>query len=292
MIITQVRGGLGNQMFQYAAGRALAVRKNTEFILDVSAYEANAMHQGFELQRVFISKEKIASSTDIKTLLGWKSPLLMRRILARPYFGLIRRNTFVVEPHFNYWPDINSASRDCYLQGYWQSEKYFDSIIPSIRENFKFILPMSEQNKSIAAKIGQVNSISLHVRRGDYANNPKTNATHGTCTLKYYREAILHIADTVENPHFFIFSDDMKWVRDNLELQFPYQYIDHNRGLENYNDMRLMSLCQHHIIANSSFSWWGAWLNKNQDKIVIAPKNWFLINSLTNDLYPEGWLKL
>jgi hypothetical protein len=137
-----------------------------------------------------------------------------------------------------------------------------------------------------------VNAISLHVRRGDYANNPKTKATHGLCSLDYYQASVRQMAQKVARPHFFIFSDDMEWVQGNLKIDFPCVFVEHNRGAESYNDMRLMSLCKHHIIANSSFSWWGAWLNPNMEKIVIAPRKWFASQTAVPDLFPAGWIIL
>ena len=134
--------------------------------------------------------------------------------------------------------------------------------------------------------------MSLHVRRGDYANNPSALSTHGLCSLDYYREAVNHIAEKVKEPHFFIFSDDMDWAVDNIRIKFPCEYIDHNKGPGSSEDMRLMSLCRSHIIANSSFSWWGAWLNPDPTKIVVAPKRWFARNVETPDLIPDGWVRI
>ena len=140
--------------------------------------------------------------------------------------------------------------------------------------------------------MSQLNAVSLHVRRGDYLSNPKSKAAHGTCSPEYYRAAIRHMAEVTKQPCFFVFSDDMDWVRQHLQIDYECQYIEHNSGTESYNDMRLMSLCRHHIIANSSFSWWGAWLNQRTDKIVIAPQQWFMNDNVTQDLYPQGWVKL
>jgi hypothetical protein len=203
-----------------------------------------------------------------------------------------RREGFVVEPHFHYWPEINQVPRDCYLAGYWQSEQYFREAAPAIHADFTFKSLPANRNAELAEQIGQVNAVSLHVRRGDYVNNPKTNVVHGVCSLDYYRDAVRHVASRVENPYFFIFSDDMAWVKEHLKMDLPCQYVDHNCGAESYNDMRLMSLCRHHIIANSSFSWWGAWLNRNPDKIVVAPKKWFANDKNISDLFPAGWVIL
>lgn len=292
MVIGNILGGLGNQMFQYAAGRALALRRNAILRLDISGFLSYRLHHGFELQRVFACPAEIASSLDVDRLLGWQSPFLVRRLMARPGLAAFRREAFVVEPHFHYWPEINNVPQDCYLVGYWQSEKYFQDMVSKIREDFTFRTPMSSRNERVAEKMARGNTVSLHVRRGDYAGNPKTKATHGLCSLEYYQAAIQYVFERVEQPHFFIVSDDMAWVKDNIKLDFSCEFIDHNEGAESYNDMRLMSLCQHHIIANSSFSWWGAWLGSRPDKIVVAPNKWFANDNITQDLYPQGWVKL
>jgi hypothetical protein len=151
---------------------------------------------------------------------------------------------------------------------------------------------LSGKNADIAEQIGRVNAVSLHVRRGDYVKNPKTTATHGLCSLDYYHTAIRYIYETVEQPYFFIFSDDMAWVKEHLKIDAPCQYVDHNQGKESFNDMHLMSLCKHHIIANSSFSWWGAWLNSSPEKIVIAPNKWFANQNNIKDLLPNDWVTL
>lgn len=292
MVISQIIGGLGNQMFQYAAGRALSLKNGQVLRLDVSGFAGYGLHQGFELQRVFNIPADIATEAEVRSILGWQFASGIRRVLARSGMAALRRKAFVVEPHFHYWPDISKVPQDSYLFGYWQSEKYFLDIAPVIRADFTFKHSLVSLNAALAEQIGTVNAVSLHVRRGDYAKNPKTMATHGLCSLDYYRAAIRHIADRVEQPCFFIFSDDIAWVQDNLKMDFPCQYVDCNQGAESYNDMHLMSMCRHHIIANSSFSWWGAWLNPNPDKIVIAPEKWFANETNTQDLIPQGWVRL
>ena len=292
MIVSNIIGGLGNQMFQYAAGRALSLERGQMLRLDVSGFAGYALHQGFELQRVFDCPVEIASEADVRRILGWQFSSGIRRILVRPSLAVIRRDGFVVEPHFQYWPEIKHVPRDCYLVGYWQSEKYFCEVASVIRADFTFKVPLVKRNAELAEQIGNVNAVSLHVRRGDYAKNPKTKATHGLCPLEYYQSAIQYVVERIDQPSFFIFSDDVPWVMENLKIDFPCRYVDHNQGAESYNDMRLMSLCRHHIIANSSFSWWGAWLNPDPEKIVVAPKKWFANNNEVNDLIPQGWVTL
>jgi hypothetical protein len=292
MIISQIFGGLGNQMFQYAAGRALSLGRNQPLLLDVSRFAGYGLHQGFELDRVFLCPTTIATETEMRDILGWQFSPYIRRGLAHRYLTTFRRDAFVFEPHFQYWSAINQVPQKCYLAGYWQSERYFQSQEATIRADFTFKSPLVNDNAVLAEQISQVNAVSIHVRRGDYVLNPKTEASHGLCSLDYYRAAVQLIAERVHQPHFYIFSDDMAWVKDNLKIDFPHWYVDYNHGLDSYIDMHLMSLCQHHIIANSSFSWWGAWLNPNANKIVLAPKKWFAHPTDVSDLFPYGWIAL
>ncbi len=292
MVITNLIGGLGNQMFQYAAGRALSLECGVPLRLDVSGFAAYDLHQGFELGRIFEGVFEIADESDERSILGWQYFPLIRRIVSRPNMSALRCKGFVLEPHFYYWLGIKEASGNCYLKGYWQSEKYFLKVAKQIREDFSFRPLLENQNADIAKQITQTNAVSLHVRRGDYINISKNVAVYETCSLDYYRSAIQYVADRMENPKFFIFSDDIDWVKDNLKTDYPSIYVDHNHGSESYNDMHLMSMCRHHIIANSSFSWWGAWLNPNPDKIVIAPKRWFVNETNTQDLIPLNWVRL
>ncbi len=292
MIIANIIGGLGNQMFQYATARAISLELGTSLRLDISGYDKYKLHQGFELQRIFNSTIEIASEMDRRIVLGWQSMTFSRKLLLRQRMAWLRSKSFVIEPHFHYWQGLAEIPNDCYLMGYWQSEKYFSLAEARIRADFSFKLPLQNKNAEVARKILQANSVSLHVRRGDYATKPQTTATHGLCTLDYYGQSIQYVAERVQQPKFFIFSDDIAWARDNLNISYQCQYVDVNQGEESYNDMRLMSMCNHHIIANSSFSWWGAWLNPKRDKIVVAPKNWFADKTDAIDLLPQSWIKL
>ena len=279
-------------MFQYAASRALALAHKTSLKLDISGFSSYKLHQGFELDRIFNCFTKVAEESDIRSILGWQSPKVIRRLVSRPSMSLLRNIENVVEPHFQYWLGIKQVPCDCYLTGYWQSEKYFEDVAGQIRNDFTFKLPLEGRNVELVDRLKQVNAVSLHVRRGDYVSNINTAITHGVCSLEYYHTAIKYVAERVEQPVFVIFSDDIAWVKYNLKTNFPCLHVNHNHELESYNDMRLMSLCQHHIIANSSFSWWGAWLNQNPDKIVVAPKRWFVKDTNTQDLYPLHWVRL
>ncbi|APC05322.1 glycosyl transferase family 11 [Polynucleobacter asymbioticus] len=293
MIIARLNGGLGNQMFQYANGKAKALELDTQLLLDISEFETYRLHQGFELNKIFVGPFGIADSEQIKTLKG--SPLHGKMLkLASKISKLFLKKSFIQEPHFQYWYGIESIADNSYLSGYWQSEKYFQNFQDQIAADFRFAIPLQGMNEVLATTIqedGQT-SISLHIRRGDYVANPKTQAYHGVCSLDYYQKAIAYLTGRMEKVHFFIFSDDPEWVKQNLAMTHPHTFVSHNTGENSYNDMRLMSLCQHHIIANSSFSWWGAWLNQSASKIVIAPKKWFATDINTQDLLPSQWVTL
>ena len=292
MITAHIIGGLGNQMFQYAAGRALAERLNQSLQLDISSFVRYELHNGFELDRIFKGEMHLATPIDIQRALGWRGLPVIKSLLMRPQFSMLRGCDLIVEPYLHYWAGFNQVSPNAYLMGYWQSENYFQFIEAIIRADFVFKQAMSNSNQLIADEIEQSNAVSLHVRRGDYVQNAETFAIHGACSLDYYKVAIKYIVDKISQPQFFIFSDDIAWVKENLKINSPCFYVDGNYGRESYNDMRLMSLCKHHIIANSSFSWWGAWLNQYASKIVIAPNKWFAHSANVKDLLPESWVKL
>lgn len=293
MIIINLLGGLGNQMFQYAAGRALSIRLNHPLRMDVSDFANYRLHQGFELSRLFAGSMEVASSEDMQSVLKWRATPVCKRLLLRNALVVFRGKQFVVEPYFHYWAGINEVPANVFLTGYWQSDKYFNLVEHIIRADFEFKLPMSDKNQAIAEEIEQCNSVSLHVRRGDYVQSTNVLPLHALCSVEYYRMAIQQIVERVQKPVFFIFSDDIDWVKNNLKIDFSCQFVDHNHGIESYNDMRLMSKCSHHIIANSSFSWWGAWLAQSTEQIVFYPKKWF--NNRSHDicdLVPELWLPI
>ncbi len=215
-----------------------------------------------------------------------------RKVLEKTIpLSLYRGEALIRERSFRFDPKILKLKRDVHLHGYWQSEKYFRDIRETILEDFTFTPPLNSRNQKILEKIKKTNSVSVHVRRGDYVMDPKTHEFHGVCGPDYYQKAVKVVSKKVENPTFYFFSDDIRWVEKNLKTKVENTYVDWNTGEKSFVDMQLMSSCKHHILANSSFSWWGAWLNRNKDKMVVAPKQWFQDPSMdTRDLIPEGWL--
>lgn len=272
-------------MFQFAAGYALAKLRHEELVLDTGDFRRQKHHNGFELP-IFGN----LPSKDMPEKL--RSSVQPQSLLQKLWSRYVRRVVRVTEPHFHFSEDFFhlTKSKHVYLEGYWQSERYFKRFEPAIRDLFTFTQTFSRESQAISTKIQAVSSVSLHVRRGDYVNNAHTNSVHGTCSLDYYRNAIGTVIRTIATPYFFVFSDDVSWARSNLELPPSTEFVSCNTGTNSWQDMALMAACQYNIIANSTFSWWAAWLNTNPRKRVIAPKQWFRTESLsTKDLYPPGW---
>ena len=190
-------------------------------------------------------------------------------------------------------PRILRKKGDVYLDGYWQTEKYFIDCADTIRHEFSMKEPMGQDAQAVASKISkEPESVSLHVRRGDVARDAATNPYADIATPKYYERALEYIGAKLKNPHVFIFSDDPKWVVENIKISFPSTVIS-GSCIPDYEEVILMSQCRHHIIANSSFSWWGAWLNRNPQKIVIAPKKWILkMQWRHKDTVPKSWIRI
>jgi hypothetical protein len=293
MVITKLKGGLGNQMFQYAAARRLAHTLQTALKLDLSYYETDTLRT-YSLQPLNITSNlaRPDEPIELKKPANPRSwPYLLFRL--RYKLRLHRRWTVMAEGHFRpFRPDILTATGNVYLDGFWQSEKYFIDIAEIIRREFTMKPQPDPHSQELAQMITATSSVALHIRRTDYVLDPQTNQTHGTCDLDYYYACVQGMTERVVAPHFFVFSDDPAWAMAHLRLDHPVTFVTHNGTARDYEDLRLMSLCQHQIIANSSFSWWAAWLNPNPDKIVMAPRRWFHDPSLdTRDLLPEKWLK-
>jgi hypothetical protein len=290
MIITRLTGGLGNQLFQYAAGRRLANARGVVLKLDISGISRGIRKYElahFNMKPIFATEQEVADLARPR-MPNW-SHLLPRRF-RRP--GLPPA-TYVKEQHFNFDPAILDLPNDVYMEGYWQSERYFADAAELIRKEVVLLKAPRGQNEQLAREIASCQAISLHVRRGDYVSNEIIQRIHGVCSLDYYERAVAFITSRVNNPTFFIFSDDPDWVREHFKLPYLTQIVGHNGPELGYEDMRLMSLCNHHIIANSSFSWWGAWLNPGKDKIVVAPKRWFnTYDADTSDLCPDSWVRI
>lgn len=289
MIIVQLTGGLGNQLFQYAMGRTLAINNNTELKLDLNFFKTYEWHE-YSLAP-FCIKENIASDEDIMGMNIRQSSFMsrVRRKLFNEQMILIHEKDLSFNIAYTHIKD------PAYLFGYWQSEKYFVKYEEVIRQELQVRIPPSQKNLELLKQIQSTEAISLHIRRGNYVNVDFVNKSHGTCSMEYYEKAVAEIGSTCSQPVYYIFSDDIPWAKENLKLNYPCVFVDHNDDKTDYEDMRLMSACRHHIIANSTFSWWAAWLNDRKDKKVIAPQQWFADekrNNETIDLIPKQWLRI
>ncbi len=297
MIITRLRGGLGNQLFQYAAGRALAEHHKVPLKLDLYTYTKHP-YRKFELHRFNIDAPE-ASRDEVHHFTG-SNPIKRYLNKRENYF---RCPGVFAQPHYHFYEDFFSLPADIYLSGYWQSEKYFTGIAPLIKQQLIPIVALDSHNSELKAELASKESVAIHVRRGDYGSAAYASF-FGGLPDSYYRDAMASMRGQVSSPSFYFFSDDIEWCRSNFGGEGT-QFISHNKGSEAYKDLLLMASCRHNIIANSTFSWWGAWLNANNGKRVIAPAKWFKSDFLdrkepvytsryynTRDLIPAGWTRL
>jgi len=284
VIVVRLIGGLGNQMFQYAVGRALAHRRGTVLKLDLSAFEKPV---GAGIPRpcglgAFELAAGAAARADVRRLkYGGR---------VRAALGL-RAHTYLRERAANvYDPRVEKCGADAYLRGYWQTERYFADCRELLLRDFA--LRAGEPEPELSRRMHESDSVGLHVRRGDYVANARTNARHGTCEPGYYAQAIALLAPRLRRPEFFVFSDDLAWARANLDLPTPARFVS-RPGLADAAELVLMSRCRHQIVANSSFSWWAAWLNANPDKAIVAPRRWLRREEDESpDLVPSTWLRV
>lgn len=285
-VVSRLNGGLGNQMFQYAFGYALAARMGVPFYIETGML-ANDPLRSYALTGLSISAE-IMDPAALKSEILWPASLLRRLRWLPSLPGSLR---YLSEKSFAFDPEAAATKHSVCADGYWQSPRYFDGHAEILRQEFQLAAPMTAVRQETADWISGVNAVSVHVRRGDYAANTHTQAFHGLCSAEWYEAAMQRISENVENPHFFVFSDDIDWCRQNIPSNWSMHFVQPQADGRDFEDMHLMSVCKHHIIANSSFSWWGAWLNHKQDKVVIAPAKWFRQSTNdTRDLLPPEWL--
>jgi len=329
MIIVRIHGGLGNQMFQYAAARRLAHKHKTILKLDFSELVDEYGYHIYGL-RFFNIKEDFANLMDIMGYFpaeGLKR--LSTRVVGRKVINLFVRKglryklEFLKRRYYDYDPsskevvslmegrvlsqrffhfdsEVLDAPDNVYVTGSFLSEKYFKDIEELIREEFTFKPEQSDEDIKVNEMIRDSESVSIHIRRGEIVEESQNQVAYNFINDGYYNACIDYIAINIRNPYFFVFSDDMDWVKTNFKIPFPTHYVDHNYDSTDYRidsgtdfqDMRLMSQCKHNIITNSTFSWWGAWLNRNPEKIVCAPKEFVRIwNFDDKDIVPDEWVK-
>jgi hypothetical protein len=291
MITVRLMGGLGNQMFQYAAGRALSLRRGVGLRLDLGWFgnqPARDTPRSYELD-AFVGpqatiKERAALS-EPHTHAGF-ALLRLRRALGREPQVLRQRGT-------GFDASILDAPDAAHLVGFWTSERYFDDADDVIREDFTPVAPLDARNVQLADEIDKrPSAVSVHVRRGDYVSNPHAHRFHGLLGIDYYRAAVRMLEERVGEVHLYVFSDDPDWCSEHLRLGAPTTVVRGNAGASAVDDLILMSRCAHHIIANSTFSWWGAWLDGRPGSVVVAPQRWAIDPASDfSDIYARGWLR-
>lgn len=285
MIVFQAQGGLGNQLFQYATARRIALQHQCPLVVDHHWF--NNPRPGetprrleltrYPLQMRLANRNELARWAPLRSRWAqYVKPLLPLKLIREKGYGINRL--------------VLNASAKTYLSGYWQSELYFNDIRDLLLTELSPIEPPSTEDAIVIAQIRQCESVSIHIRRGDYVTSSSASVYHGLCSIDYYHSAIDYIAKRVDNPTLFVFSDDPQWAEANLCSQHPTVYVKHNSPDNAFQDLRMMSLCKHHILANSSFSWWGAWLAQHPCGIVVAPSRWFAANHPTPNLIPSRWV--
>jgi len=293
IITIRLVGGLGNQMFQYAAALGLAVRREARVTLDLSAFSAYATWP-YQLDRLQVPQD-ISAEQPLRRPAGRSLPA---RVVRRLTGGGVKANGLYVEPHFHFDEAFFALVGDeIRLEGYFQSPLYFAGCQDVLRRHFQPIEPFGSAAREWSQRIAASRcSVSLHVRRGDYVTNPDAAAVHAALGEGYYGRAVAVIRRIIGGDiDFFLFSDEPDFVQQAF-ADLPRAHVVRTDPERSWEDMFLMARCRHHIIANSSYSWWGAWLNASPEKVVIAPAQWFTREKLatTNvmDLYPEGWIIL
>lgn len=289
MVVVYIAAGLANKMFQYAFSRGL-MSHGLDVFLDQTSFQPEWSFEDIALEEVFPNIE-IKNAPNNMFSLAYKKDLLSR--IYRRMSAFFPNNRYLMERPFIYDELIyKKATSNCIFCGLWQTELYFNFCEKDVRRNFVFTPFQDDQNIQLAEKMKNENSVAIHIRKG--ADYLKRNIWDGTCSVEYYNQAINYLKEHVSNPVFYLFTDNPKWVEENLK-DIDYKLVDWNpvSGKQSYRDMQLMSYAKHNIIANSTYSWWGAWLNNNPQKIVVAPKIWFnpKIEKVPY-IIPERWIRL
>lgn len=292
MVIVHMQGGLGNQLFQYAFGRAIAARSGARLLFDMDFFDlAPGDHtartyglDAFGLHCERATPEQIAVARQRGSMLRARLHGLHPRLAP---------DRSVKERGFTFDPRMLEVRGDAYFSGYWQSPRYFAGIEQALREQVTLRLPLPDRLQGIAARIAVAGGIGVHVRRGDYISNPHASAHFVPCDAAYYAAATRMLRAEAPDTPVFIFSDDMAWAREHVPVPGEVHHVQADPHDHPAMHLHLMAMCQHQVIANSSFSWWAAWLNQHPGRRVIAPKRWFTDPSMdTRDLIPSDWIRL
>ncbi len=292
MIIVRLKGGMGNQMFQYAIGQQLAKRLKVDVEYDLTALLDRSRGSDFVYRNLDLDTFELNISThQQERFLRALSRLKSGRITKYLRESMKKGRAYYLEPSFDFQEELLMAPVDnTVYEGWFQSYKYFEGIEKDLRLHFQFSQPILAQSKSLLHKIESQEAVCLNVRRTDFVSNANLNGIDSS----YFTRAVDFIRDCVDKPFLFIFSDDIKWCEENLDFEIPYEVVKHvHKGYKFGNYMSLMSSCKHFIIPNSSFAWWAVWLNEYKDKIVVCPRKWFNDPTVSSeDLVPPEWNRI
>lgn len=301
MVIVKLISGLGNQLLQYAFGRQLALEKGVPLKLDISFFESQDL-RSYKLDHFNINA-KIATTADItpfrKDIDTYKNLHQQTSFYAKVYRKLEpvfypkhTKSYFKEAVWWIYEPQVFKTPKDVYIEGYWQHYKYFENLHPQIFEELTLKEQLTTEAAALLATIkNDPSSVAVHIRRGDYVTDSGANYLMGVLPIGYYRQAINYIKQKISKPSFYFFSDDLDWVKNNIQTDAPVYYVD---GNTDFVDLDLMRHCKNNIIANSTFSWWAAFLNRNIDKIIIAPNQWSPREDVNRNIHLQfpSWIKI
>lgn len=290
MVIVKIMGGLGNQLFQYAFGKYLEIHTQDQVKYDVNVHIKNKNFTQRDLDIDYFKVQlPFCATSEKKTYVFFKNEGFFRRIerkLAQKFPYLHRHYKVQKNAHSNEF----MLESDSYYEGYWQYSEYLDEVREGILQEIKPNALFYEKHASVLRKMQESNSVAIHIRRGDYISIKVNADLFEVCDMEYYAAAMQLIESRISNPRYFVFTQDTEWAQENFKGN-DYEFIQGNSAID---DMLLISFCKNQIIANSTFSWWGAWLNQQENKVVVAPKKWYkgLRNKQTHALFPNTWIRL
>jgi len=286
--VVKIAGGLGNQLFQYCFARHLSLHLQVDIKLDISFYSRST--RSYLLEDFMVILDKV-DREKLHNILKWKNLKLFKLI-----------NTLLPIKYKKYYREkvgsdgidknVYEAKRALFFEGYWQNKGYFESSWKIIKKELR-LKKRGDAYDALQKKIEATNAVAIHFRRGDYVSNERIFQQHGTCSVSYYENAVKKMSTIISSPVFFIFSDDIEWVKKNFVIKQPVEFVSNERVFSPSEELVLMSKCKHAIISNSTFSWWGAWLNEHDGKVVIAPSQWSkTITTKFINIVPPAWIRL
>jgi hypothetical protein len=283
-VIVKLSGGLGSQMFQYALGRRLSIEGEYTLKLDTSWFKTSKdTHYGlnhFNIEEVFATPKEVRQIKNNNGILKY-------------LYLIANKNSHITETNLSFNPDVLiTRQKNIYLDGFWQNEKYFNTISNKLRSDFRVKTPSDLINKKLADKLLNINAVAVHVRCGVDKSKPEGLRLRHICDQEYYIQAMEHMANKIDDAHFVVFSDNPVWAKKYLVTEEPMLFV--NRNAQNpYEDLKLMNHCKHFIISNSAFGWWSAWLSPYKNKRIIAPLKWFENNKINKQFeLPVSWIRI